>query len=83
MSSIYANPTHWVDECKYISAITENGGVCPKMNNDKEVFLRYCIMQQQQAEKHCFLDAVEYIQQCIDELLESFPEAPEQKCYVL
>ena len=83
MPSIYANPLHWVEECKYISAITENGGVCPKMNNDKEVFLRYCIMQQQQAEKHGFLDAVEYIQQCIDELLSGFPEAPAQKCYVL
>ena len=83
MARIYTNPLHWAEECKYISAITENSGICPKMNNDKDTFIRYCAIQQQQAEKYGFIDAAEYIQQCIDELLGSFPEAPEQKCYVL
>lgn len=83
MSSIYADPLHWVNECKYISRVTNNNGKCDKMNNDKDTFIRYCTMQQSMAEKHGFFDAAEYIQQCIDELLESFPAAPEQKCYVL
>ena len=68
MSSIYSNPLHWVNECKYISNVTHNNGKCDKMNNDKDTFIRYCTMQQQQAEKHGFYDSVEYIQQCIDEL---------------
>lgn len=68
MSNIYANPMHWVNECNYISDVTSNNGKCVKMNNDKDTFIRYCTMQQQQAEKNGFFDAVEYIQQCIDEL---------------
>lgn len=58
----------WVEECKFISDVVDNNGIHPKMNNNRDIFIRYCETMKSQAEKHKFFDAAEYISQCIDDL---------------
>ena len=58
----------WQGETRYISSVTDKGGIVPEMNNDKATFIRYCMMQKVAAEKDGFYDAVTTIQHCIDDL---------------
>ncbi len=58
----------WQAETRYISDMTDSGGIVPEMNNDKGTFIRYCEMQKAAAEKDGFYDAVTTIQHCIADL---------------
>lgn len=58
----------WQKECNYIARVTERRGIVPEMNNDTQVFIRYCAMQSERAEKQGFYGSATYIQECIDDL---------------
>ena len=58
----------WQGETRYISDVTDKGGIVPEMNNDKAKFIRYCVMQKKQAEWAGRVDAATTIQHCIDDL---------------
>ncbi len=58
----------WQCETRYISDVTDKGGIVPEMNNDKAKFIRYCVMQKKQAEWAGRVDAATTIQRCIDDL---------------
>ena len=58
----------WVQECEYISRVTERNGKVSEFNYDPSCFARYCRMMAGKAEKQGFYDSAEYIQQCADEL---------------
>jgi hypothetical protein len=58
----------WQKECNYIAQVTEKRGIVPEMNNDTQVFIRYCEMQCRMAEKQGFCGPATYIQECIDDL---------------
>jgi hypothetical protein len=60
--------SQWVEECKYISDVTDKRGNVREMNNDKSTFIRYCEMQRAAAEREGFFDTALYIQECIDDL---------------
>jgi len=63
-----ANEMNWVNECKYISDVTDKKGNVKEMNYSRETFVRYCEMQRNQATKEGRFDSAQYIQHCIDDL---------------
>lgn len=58
----------WREECSYISGVCDKKGRVKEMNNDPDVFRRYCEMQMKLAESDGFYDAATYIGECIDDL---------------
>ena len=59
----------WVNECKYISAVTDKRGHVAEMNYDTATFVRYCEMQRDTATREGRPDTAQYIQHCIDDLV--------------
>lgn len=60
----------WVQECNYISSVTSKGGNVREMNNNRDTFVRYCNMQREDAVAHGRDDTAQYIQHCIDDLVD-------------
>lgn len=58
----------WQKECEYINKVTIANGMVPEMNFCKDTFIRYCIMQQEAAERDKQFDAAAYIELCINDL---------------
>lgn len=58
----------WRIECNYLDRTADKRGRVPEMNNDTSVFVRYCQMQQKQAERDGFHDVVTYIGHILDDL---------------
>lgn len=61
----------WVQECAYISRVTDKRGAVKEMGNSIDTFVRYCEMQRDAATKAGRYDSATYIQHCIDDLKEA------------
>lgn len=58
----------WANECRYIEDVMDKNAQVSEMNFDKEVFLRYCEMQRDTANRETQYDAITFIQHVIDDL---------------
>jgi len=64
------NNYDWAQECKRIDTAAVHRGRIKAMNYDPAVFIRYCEMQRDQAERTGFYDSATYIQHVIDDMKE-------------
>ena len=58
----------WREECNYITRAADRRGKIAEMGYDTAVFVRYCEMQRNAADKARLFDVVEYIQHVIDDM---------------
>jgi hypothetical protein len=67
------NANDWREECNYITEQTEPFvlGYGPSEFEDKAQFVRYCTMQRNSATRQGFDDAAQYIQHCLDDMVQS------------
>jgi hypothetical protein len=63
----------WTKECAFISNATDEakrGKIGLEFNGDLACLRRYCEMQRNTAIREAFYDSAEYIQHCIDDLVQ-------------